>query len=72
MVSQDIWDKTRRVIAELKIMEMEYSKGMHRASIESIRGSLVYVSITYRVMTPYSKGMYLTLDIWSLYRDKEG
>ena len=45
---------------------------MPRARVESIRGFLVYVSRTYKYMTPYLKGVCLNLDIWIPYRDEEG
>ena len=32
---------------------------------------LVYVSITYRGINPYLKGVHLTLDSWRQYRDDE-
>ena len=40
--------------------------------MESIRGFLLYVSSTYRYMTPYMKGVYLTLDSWIPFRYEEG
>ena len=49
------------IIAELMGMERGGRYGMSRERMESIRGFLVYVSRTYRYMTPYSKGVYLTL-----------
>ena len=48
-------------------MDLEDSEGMHWARMESIRGLLLYVTRTYRDITPYFKGMSLTLDIWRLY-----
>ena len=44
---------------------------MTRARVESIRGFLVCVSSTYKFMTPYPKGVYLTMDRWIPYRYKE-
>ena len=43
---------------------------MYRASMESIRGLLVYVSKTYKDMIPYLKGLHLTLDSWRPFRDE--
>ena len=42
------------------------------ARMDSIRGFLVYVSRTYRYMTPYLEGVNLTLYSWRPYRDEEG
>ena len=71
MVYQERWDKTRQVIAELMTMEREGRYGMSRERMDSIRGFLVYVSSTYKYMTPYLKGVNLTLDSWIPFRDKD-
>ena len=71
LVSQDICDETRRLIAELVGTEREGRDSMPRARMDSIRGFLVNVSRTYRDMKPYLKGVYITLDIWSPYRDEK-
>ena len=62
MVSQEIWDKTWRLVAELVVMEREGRYGMSRSRMESIRGFMIYVSSRYREMTPYLKGYHLTMD----------
>ena len=72
MVSQHIWDKTQRIIAELTRMDLEDSKWMYWASTESIIGFLIYVAMKYRYMNPYFKGIGLTLDSWIRYIRKEG
>ena len=72
LVSQDIWDKTQRIIVELTCMEMEDSDGMHWDRMESIIGFLIYISSKYRDMNPYFKGLHLKLDSWIPYRDKCG
>ena len=55
LVSQDIWDKTQRIIAELTSMDLEDSEWMHWDKLESIIGSLIYVARIYRYMNPYLK-----------------
>ena len=72
LVSQEIWNITWIIIAELVGMEQEVSKGMNRARMELIRRLLVYVSRYYRYMIPRLKGVYLMLESWRPYRDKEG
>ena len=72
LVSHDRWDKIHRLIAELTIMDLEDSEGLHRARMESIIWLLVYVDRTYRDMNPYLKGLCLTLDIWMRFREEEG
>ena len=51
---------------------MEDSEGMHWDRMESILGLLIYVTIKYRYMNPYFKGLHLTRDSWIPYRDKYG
>ena len=72
LISQEMWDNNRRLIAELVVMEKEGRYGMPRARMESVIGFLVYVSSTYRYMSPYLKGVPLTLDSWRPYTDEEG
>ena len=63
-----IYEKKQRIIAEITIMELEDSEGVHWARMESIRGFLIYVAIKYRYTNPYLKGLCLTLDVWIPYR----
>ena len=42
--------------------------GMYRSSLDSIRGFLVYVLMTYGDIIPYLKGIYLTFDSWIPHR----
>ena len=66
LVSQEIWDKTWQLIAELVKTEEERRYGMPRARMESIRGFLVYVSRKYRDMTSYLKVVHLNMYTWIL------
>lgn len=43
-----------------------------RSTLESYRGTLVYISRTYPSITPYLKGIHLTIDSWYPHRDNEG
>ena len=70
LVYQERWDKTQRLIAEPVGVERERMYGILRARIESISGFLVYVFSTYRDMTPYFKGVCLTMDSLRSYRDE--
>ena len=67
---EDIWDKTWRLIAELTSMDLEDSEVIHRVRVESIRGFLLYVTSTYRDMTPFLKGLSLMLDGWRPHKEK--
>ena len=53
-------------------MEMEDSEGMCWYRMESIIGSLIYVTSKYRDMNNHFKGLHLTMDSWIPYRDKYG
>ena len=46
---------------ELTCMDLEYSDGMYYASMESIRGFLIYFDRKYRDMNTHLKGRHLTL-----------
>ena len=70
-VSQDRWDKTWQLITELVGMERGGMYGMSRVRIESIIGFMIYVSRTYRYITPYPKVVHLTLYSWRLYMDDD-
>ena len=71
LVSQDVWYKTCRLIAELVVMEREVRYGMSRARMDFIRGFMLYIYRICRDMTPYFKGVNLTMDSWRPYRDEE-
>jgi len=71
-VSQEKWDKTRRIIGKwLNEIERSDIKLEHKA-LERDRGFLVYVARTFRPLRPYLKGIHLTLDSWRKGRDEHG
>jgi hypothetical protein len=45
---------------------------INHKKLESARGFLVYVANTFKAMTPYLKGIHLTLDSWREHRDHDG
>ena len=45
---------------------------IHYKTKESIVGFIVYVNLTYTSLTPYLKGIYLTLNFWQNGRNEEG
>ncbi|KAL7577190.1 hypothetical protein ACA910_003525 [Epithemia clementina (nom. ined.)] len=60
LVSQERWDKVKEHIVTLGLyakMEM-----IPQEELKRIRGFLVYVSLTYGMITPYLKGIHLTLE----------
>ena len=71
MVSQEKWDRTKRMIAELQLL---LSKGpMPLQRLLEIRGFLIYVVRTYTWLNPpYMKGIHLTIDSWCTGRAEDG
>jgi hypothetical protein len=76
MVSQERWQKTQAKIGWIRehLSAQPTPKGLKipHKPLESIRGFLVYVSRTYPEITPYLKGIHLTLDSWRSGRAKSG
>lgn len=70
-VSQDKWDKTKKLLQHtLELIEEQAQIPLRL--LESYRGSLVYIQRTYPSITPYLKGYHLTIDSWRPDRDLEG
>ena len=60
MVSQEKWDKTKRLIHEL--VDMVTCDHLALERLLQIRGFLMYVVRTYTWINPYMKGLHLTID----------
>ena len=69
-VSSVKWERTRSLILELRDLHQE--RAIPHKRLEQIRVFLIYVARTYRWMTPYLKGIHLTLDSWREDRDGDG
>jgi hypothetical protein len=69
--TQEKWDKAKRLVETL-LEWVEAGEPMKRKELESIRGSLVYLQRTYPAITPYLKGLHLTIDSWRPGRTAEG
>jgi hypothetical protein len=76
MLSQARWQKTKENIEWIReqLSAQPTPKGLKipHKPLESIRGFLVYVSRTYPKMTPYLKGIHLTLDSWRVGQARSG
>ncbi len=48
------------------------SEGLNLSSLERSRGFLVHMQQVYPALTPYLKGLHLTIDSWRDNRDDEG
>jgi hypothetical protein len=66
------WMKTKSLIAELEEMLRVSENKLPLLRLMQIRGFLLYVTRTYRYMTPHLKGLHLTIDSWREGRDSEG
>ena len=74
-VSQDHWEKTWAKVEHIHawLGTSEDPPLLPRKDLERARGFLVYVALTYTVMTPYlQQGIHLTLESWRPDRDKDG
>jgi hypothetical protein len=61
-VTQSKWDKAKAQIAELSSMMSDSADGlMNYKRLKQIRGFLCLLSMTYLIVTPYIKGLHLTL-----------
>jgi len=77
LVSQEKWEKGQRYIAELRDMwdadrDPDGGRRGDRKTLETIRGFLQYLTKTYPSVTPYLKGIHLSVDGWRPDRDGEG
>ena len=69
-VSQEKWDKTKRLICEMAAM-VECERLMLGRLLQ-IRRFLMYVVRTYPWINPYMKGLHLTIDSWRPFRGPDG
>jgi hypothetical protein len=69
-ISQKRWDK---LLGHLEWLGERITEGsIPRKQFLSIRGYLVYVSMTYPIIEPYMKGIHLTAEFWRANRDSDG
>jgi hypothetical protein len=65
------WLKAKRLLQQLQ-MDLGTSHHLHRKTLEKTRGFLVHLQRTYPCITPFLKGIHLTIDSWRPGRDQEG
>ncbi len=75
--TKEKWSKTKQLVsmlqAELERFESgQCAAGLNFKQLERTRGFLVHMQRTYPALTPYLKGLHLTLDSWRPGRDPEG
>jgi hypothetical protein len=71
LVTQDKWDKTKRLLDALTC-ELAEGVWLNIKSLESARGFMIYVSRTYRPMIPFLLEIHHTLDSWRPSRREDG
>jgi hypothetical protein len=72
-ISQDKWDKAKFQLLELTLVFASSVSPMFLYKrLEEIRGFLCHVSMTFELVTPYLKGLHLTLASHHAGRDDEG
>jgi len=64
------WIKAKALLADLQA-ELQAGSLLQRKPLESMRGFFIHLMRTYPIITPYLKGMHLTLDGWRPNRDEE-
>jgi hypothetical protein len=75
---KDKWVRAKTLIAQLQQdlaahqNDLDCSEGLLLGPLESARGFLVHMQQVYPSMTPYLKGLHLTIDSWLANRDPEG
>ena len=72
LVSNEKWDKTKALVAELDEMIQLQQEALDRKRLEEIRGFLVHIGGAYRGINPYLNGLHLTIDGWRPNRDTDG
>lgn len=68
---QDKWVKAQRFLKELQ-GELLTSPQLSHKSLEQKRGFFVHLQHTYPCITPFLKGLHLTIDSWRPGRDQDG
>ena len=72
LTSQEKWDKAKGIIGKWKEFLLDKERLLDRKELERDRGFLVHLSMVYPCLTPYLKGLHLTLETWRPDRDIQG
>jgi hypothetical protein len=68
---QTKWEKAQAIISDLS-QKLSQSTSLNHKDLEQKRGFLVHLQRTYPGITPFLKGIHLTLDSWRPGRNVEG
>jgi len=69
--TQEKWVKAQNIVRDL-LHQVSQGSSLDHKSLERDRGFLIHVQHTYPAITPYLKGVHLTIDGWREGRDSEG
>jgi len=69
-VPQDKWEKALRYSSEI-LSELQSSNQLDRKFLESVWGFYIHLQCTYPSVTPYIKGLHLTINGWQGGRDED-
>ena len=72
LTSQEKWDRAKGIIAKWKDTLLDKGCYLNRKELEKDRGFLVHLRMVYPSITPYLKGLHLTLEMWRPDRDSQG
>jgi hypothetical protein len=67
-VSQEKWNKAQQLVASLLAI-LSTDPDMDRRALESARGFFIHLQRTYPALSPFLKGIHLTVDGWREGRD---
>jgi len=74
--TQAKWTKAKEMLADLQAELLQYKSGLVEGLVfkrlESTRGYLVHMQLTYPALTPYLKGLHLKLNSWRPGRNADG
>jgi hypothetical protein len=73
-VSQEKWTKGKLIIDELASAcdQLASVKNLCHKDLERKRGFLIHLAMTFTTITPFLKGLHLTIDSWCPMRDDDG
>jgi hypothetical protein len=73
-VSQEKWDKGCTIVENLsaRCQDRSHPANIGHKDLESKRGFLVHLAMTFTTIIPFLKGLHFTIDSWHLMRDDDG
>jgi hypothetical protein len=72
LISQDKWEKTKGLLAEVQEMLVLNPLALPRKRLEQIWGYLVHIAQTYLMFSSYLIGLHMTINFWRPNREQDG